>query len=65
MLVEILMEVSDEQRKYAVGDLCDFPDDKAVLWVKGGFARGRSAEPEAATLESEENAAMPRGRKRG
>jgi hypothetical protein len=65
MRVELLADVSDEQRVYWIGDVCDLPDERAVRWIEAGFVRMLPAAPETATLEPEENAAQPRARKRG
>jgi hypothetical protein len=69
MKVELLVDVSDERRSYRIGEICDLPDGQAAQWMKAGFVRVLPGmpgpeEPEAATLEPEENAAMPRARKR-
>ncbi len=64
MKVQLLADVSDHRRSYVIGEVCDVPDDQALRWVEAGFVRVVRDEPEAATLEPEENAEMPRGRKR-
>jgi hypothetical protein len=65
MKVRILMEVSDHNRRYVPPEVCEMADDQAASWLKRGFAEAVADEPEAATPEPEENAAMPRARKRG
>jgi hypothetical protein len=64
--VIILVQVSDHRQElYEIGEVCQLPDDLAGRWVEAGWAQLVSDDPEAATLEPEENAAMPRARKRG
>jgi hypothetical protein len=67
MRVEFLMDVSDERGPHWIGEAGEIPDDRVASWVAAGYVRVLvvPTDPEAATLESEENAALPRARKRG
>jgi hypothetical protein len=64
MRVRICADLSDHLRSYVIGDVCELPDDQAARWIEAGYAEAAVEAPEAATLEPEENAAMPRARKR-
>ena len=63
MKVRILLEIADHVRGYAPDEVCDLDDDQAVRWVDAGWAE---MAPETATLTAgEEQAVLPKGRKRG
>ena len=64
MKVRILQDLSDHLRSYRLGEVCEMADDQAARWIEEGKAEAGADAPEAATLEPEENAAMPRARKR-
>lgn len=65
MKVRISADLSDHLRSYQAGEVCELPEDQAARWLEAGLAEAVTDEPEAATIEPEENAAMPRARKRG
>jgi hypothetical protein len=66
MHVRILVEIADHVRGYIPDEVWDLPDDQAARWIAAGWALSVSGEPEAAALAPpDDNAAMPRARKRG
>lgn len=65
MKVEILAEFSDHVRSYKAGEVCEMDDGQATRLSPMKLVRIIPDEPEAATLEPPETAAMPRARKRG
>lgn len=65
MQVRLVLAVCDEYRRYAVGEICELPDDKAARWIMDGIAEAVEVVPIAAVLpEAPERPTHPRARAR-